>query len=815
MRIQAKFAVYVGVVFCLLFMVLLLLSYRQARFDAEREAFSTCKKLVAAVAASRSYVREVLRPVMFELVEKDQFIPEGMSGSFVTHKQFGFFLSDYPDYLMKFASKNPRNPVNKADGMELRIIEEFASDPSLKTWEGITNKGNIDYMTVVKAFRFKKMCMRCHGDPADAPKSMVERYGDINGFRAHEGDVTIYSVGVPIKVTFASVRNRVLYAILPIMGVLIILFYIINRFFRKTVSVPVNNLTKGVHRITHGDYSKHVHLEGTKEFQDLAFAFNKLVDELSGSKMKQVTAEKKYEDLYNNAPDMFVSVDAKTGKITTCNNTLLRQLGYSRDEVIDSPILDMYHPDSISGAQVSFQQFIETGEVHNAELVLECKDGSKLDVSLNVSALRDEEGNILQSRSVWRDITDRKQAEEKIKQQQFYLIKAQELGQIGTWELDLRKNELFWTDENCRIFGVPAGSVVNYEIFIEKIHPDDREYVGRQWKAALDRKPYDIEHRLVVDGTIKWVREKADVEFDEEGAAVKAIGFTQDITERKMAEEELEKHREHLEELVRERTAELEEKADKTEESRKALTYLVEDVNKAREDLERANRDIGAVNRELQDFAYIVSHDLKAPLRAVSQLAYWISHDYAEVLDENGKEHLNLLSGRVKRMDALINGILQYSRLGRAKEKLDKIDLDRTLSSVIEALAPRENIRITIEDELPEIVGNRTHMEQVFQNLIGNAIKFMDKPEGLITIGCRDEGSRWEFRITDNGPGIDEKYHERIFKIFQTLVPRDEHESTGIGLTLVKKTIEQYNGKVWVESEVGKGSSFVFTLPKK
>jgi len=199
----------------------------------------------------------------------------------------------------------------------------------------------------------------------------------------------------------------------------------------------------------------------------------------------------------------------------------------------------------------------------------------------------------------------------------------------------------------------------------------------------------------------------------------------------------------------------------------------------------------------------------------VNQLAYWISQDYAEVLDEDGKEQLNLLSSRVKRMDGLINGILQYSRIGRAKEKQDKIDLDNTLSSVIETLAPPENIRITIENKLPKIVGNRTHMEQVFQNLLGNAIKFMDKPEGLITIGCRDEGPHWEFRIIDNGPGIDEKYHERIFKIFQTLVPRDEHESTGIGLTLVKKTIEQYGGKVWVESDVGKGSSFVFTLPKK
>ncbi len=137
-----------------------------------------------------------------------------------------------------------------------------------------------------------------------------------------------------------------------------------------------------------------------------------------------------------------------------------------------------------------------------------------------------------------RDITERKQAEEQIKQQQYYLEKAQELGRIGTWELDLVANRLYWTDENCRIFGVPAGSVVNYEIFIEKVHPDDRQYVDREWTAAINGKPYDIEHRILVDGVTRWVREKADVAFDDQAAAISAIGFTQDITERKEAEAE-------------------------------------------------------------------------------------------------------------------------------------------------------------------------------------------------------------------------------------------------------------------------------------
>ena len=385
--------------------------------------------------------------------------------------------------------------------------------------------------------------------------------------------------------------------------------------------------------------------------------------------------------------------------------------------------------------------------------------------------------------------------------------------------LDATGKTILINRRGCDVTGYGEMEIIGKNWFDTFIPSEQKEEAlaahNKLISGEIEQAEYFQNEIITKTGNRRFIFWHNTVLKNEDGTATGTLSSGQNVTEQREAEEELKKHREHLEELVRKRTAELEEKTDKTEESRKALTYLVEDVNKAREDLEKANRDIGAVNRELQDFAYIVSHDLKAPLRAVSQLAYWISQDYAEVLDEDGKEHLNLLSGRVKRMDALINGILQYSRLGRAKEKQDKIDLDKTLPSIIKTLAPPENIRITIENELPEIVGNNTHMEQVFQNLIGNAIKFMDKPEGLITIGCRDEGSRWEFRITDNGPGIHEKYHERIFKIFQTLVPRDEHESTGIGLTLVKKTIEQYDGKIWVESEVGKRSSFVFTLPKK
>jgi signal transduction histidine kinase len=130
-------------------------------------------------------------------------------------------------------------------------------------------------------------------------------------------------------------------------------------------------------------------------------------------------------------------------------------------------------------------------------------------------------------------------------------------------------------------------------------------------------------------------------------------------------------------------------------------------------------------------------------------------------------------------------------------------------------IAPPDHIRVTVDDGLPTIEGEKTRLTQVFQNLLSNAVKFMDKPQGTIHVGCVAEGDFWKFRVADNGPGIEEKHFERIFRIFQTLAPKDEYESTGVGLALVKKIVEMYNGRVWVESEVGRGSTFFFTFPQK
>lgn len=220
-------------------------------------------------------------------------------------------------------------------------------------------------------------------------------------------------------------------------------------------------------------------------------------------------------------------------------------------------------------------------------------------------------------------------------------------------------------------------------------------------------------------------------------------------------------------------------------------------------------------NNELKDFAYIVSHDLKAPLRAITSLAQWLAADYGDKLDEDGKEQLELLKNRTRRMHNLIEGILTYSRIGRSKEEKDEVDLNILVSEVIATIDPPEDIVIEVVGELPTIPFERTRMEQIFQNLLGNAAMYMDKPEGRITISCTDDDSNWRFSVADNGPGIDEKYYKKIFQIFQTLKPRDEVESTGVGLTIVRKIIEMHGGEITVESKLGVGSTFHFTIPKE
>jgi two-component system, LuxR family, sensor kinase FixL len=247
------------------------------------------------------------------------------------------------------------------------------------------------------------------------------------------------------------------------------------------------------------------------------------------------------------------------------------------------------------------------------------------------------------------------------------------------------------------------------------------------------------------------------------------------------------------------------------------FTVILRDITerkRAEEALRQSEQRLQAANRELTDFATVVSHDLKTPLRGVATLAKWLQSDYADKLDAEGRESLAEMVDRIRRMDRMIEGILHYSRLGRTEENPEPVPLGELVAEVVQDLAPAADVRVRVAPHLPLVYGEPVRLRQVFQNLIGNAIKHGNKAEIDVCVDCTDSGPFWQFSVVDNGRGIEERHFERIFKIFQTLAPKDTTDSTGVGLALVKRIVECAGGRVWVESRRGEGSTFHFTWPK-
>jgi len=281
-----------------------------------------------------------------------------------------------------------------------------------------------------------------------------------------------------------------------------------------------------------------------------------------------------------------------------------------------------------------------------------------------------------------------------------------------------------------------------------------------------------------------------------------------EIIERKLMETELTKYRDHLEDMIKRRTDELYQKNQQLVDEIKVRVQAEMRQEKLMTELERSNK-------ELSKFAYVASHDLKSPLRGIGSLAGWLLKNYGKKLGTEGEEQIRLISARVRRMHSFVDGLLEYSKIGNFDAALKPVDLNAIVNHIVKDIKSKnKKITIDLENELPTVAGERKCLTQVMKDLIGNAVVHMDKPKGVVTIGSEEENGFWRFHVKDNGPGIDKKYHEKIFQIFQILESRDSRESTGIGLSIVKKIIERYGGEVWVESQVGVGSTFYFTLPQ-
>jgi len=230
---------------------------------------------------------------------------------------------------------------------------------------------------------------------------------------------------------------------------------------------------------------------------------------------------------------------------------------------------------------------------------------------------------------------------------------------------------------------------------------------------------------------------------------------------------------------------------------------------RAQAELAKSNDALSRSNRDLDQFAYVASHDLKAPLRGISNLATWLEEDLGDVVQAESREHLRLLRGRVHRMDSLIEGILAYSRAGRKRENPESVNVRTLLRETIELVSPPDGTDVVIDDPMPLITTEKVPFQQIWINLLSNAITHGGKQIHCSAAKDGHNGS-WVFSVADDGPGIPAEYHERVFEIFQTLAPRDKVEGAGIGLAVVKKLVEGRGGKVWVESPGGAGAIFHF-----
>ena len=305
----------------------------------------------------------------------------------------------------------------------------------------------------------------------------------------------------------------------------------------------------------------------------------------------------------------------------------------------------------------------------------------------------------------------------------------------------------------------------------QAIHPQDRDRTVALFEAAVRTGGVFLcEHRVRrCDGEWRYFNASSAPVHEEDGAIHEWFGVHTDVTEKKNVEIE-----------------------------REQLIVA----------LKRSNED-------LDQFAYVTSHDLKAPLRGIANLSQWVEEDLAEKISAEGREQMHLLRGRVHRLEALINGILSYSRAGRLRDKAEAVDLGQLFREVIELLAPPQNVFFDLQPGLPTIITERVPLQQVCMNLISNAIKYADRGDPRILIACLDTEEGYRFTVKDNGGGIAPEFHKRIWVIFQTLEARDKVEATGIGLSIVKKIVESRGGRVWIDSSLGAGASFNFLWPKR
>jgi len=455
------------------------------------------------------------------------------------------------------------------------------------------------------------------------------------------------------------------------------------------------------------------------------------------------------------------------GVVTSWNHGAEELYGFSADEMIGQSVLKIIPGDKIQEFRSVLERLARGENIEHLETVRRSRSGSFIDVSVSISVLRDNEGRIIGASTISRDVTEHKRAE--LRRQ--YIVEA---AMDAVVSIDAEGRIIEWNRQAELIFGYAREEIFGKklsETIIPRAHRQAHEQGMKHYFktgvgpvlnrrieiSALNRsgKEFPVELSIIP------IHMKDSVIFS---------GFLRDITQRKRAEEQLKRYAQDLKES----------------------------------------------NESLEDFAFVASHDLQEPLRIVSSYVQLFAKRFKESIDPDLQKYVGYIVDNVSRMQEMISGLLEYSRIGRADTKYYELDSSRACDRAIANLdfVIKKRKAAVSRDDLPVVRSNDTELTRLFQNLIGNALKYCESVPA-IHIGSSDENDYWLFCVKDNGIGIDAAYLEQIFDVFKRLHSKSEYPGTGMGLSICKKIVEKLGGKIWVESKLGEGSAFYFTLPKK